>query len=179
MAKRDAFPPRDQSDFEETLSRLESTYDTFCNANLDDESFYICHTQCHRYRLGFDQIGRNRMREKVTASFLFKTRKESYSRSVAHPFQGDYVRLRQNTQWRKLVNETPDHYIVFADIVSKITRSSGRVTSVILFSFSQIQLTNNLHILSKVGSGAVCRVDQFHDDFGPADLEYQVPRSSV
>ena len=119
------------------------------------------------------------MREKVTASFLFKTRKESYSRSVAHPFQGDYVRLRQNTQWRKLVNETPDHYIVFADIVSKITRSSGRVTSVILFSFSQIQSTNNLHILSKVGSGAVCRVDQFHDDFRPADLEHQVPRSSV
>ena len=98
-------------------------------------NLFIFVTQCHRYRLGFDQIGRNRMRKKVTASFLFKTRKESYSRSVAHPFQGDYVRLRQNTQWRKLVNETPDHYIVFADIVSKITRSSGRVTFFRLFSF--------------------------------------------
>jgi myosin-1 len=77
--------------------------------------------------MGFDQIGRNRMREKVTASLLFRNRKESYARSVAHPFQGDYVRLRQNSQWRKLVNETADQYIVFADIVSKITRSSGRV----------------------------------------------------
>ena len=79
--------------------------------------------------MGFDQIGRNRMREKVTASLLFKNRKESYARSVAHPFQGDYVRLRQNSQWRKMVNETSDQYIVFADIVSKITRSSGRVGS--------------------------------------------------
>jgi len=69
------------------------------------------------------------MREKVTASFLFRNRKESYERSVAHPFQGDYVRLRQNTQWRKIVNESVDHFIVFADIVSKITRSSGRVTT--------------------------------------------------
>lgn len=76
----------------------------------------------------FDQIGRNRMREKVTASFLFKNRKESYARSVAHPFQGDYVRLRQNSQWRKMVQDTVDHYIVFADIVSKITRSTGRVS---------------------------------------------------
>ena len=75
------------------------------------------------------------MREKVTASFLFRNRKESYARSVAHPFQGDYVRLRQNGQWRKMVNDTTDHYIVFADIVSKITRSSGRVSYRITHSF--------------------------------------------
>lgn len=36
--------------------------------------------QCHRYRLRFDQVARNRMREKVTASIIFKERKASYSR---------------------------------------------------------------------------------------------------
>jgi hypothetical protein len=36
--------------------------------------------QCHRYRLRFDQIARNRMREKVTASIIFKDRKASYKK---------------------------------------------------------------------------------------------------
>lgn len=36
--------------------------------------------QCHRYRLQFDQTARNRMREKVTASIIFKERKASYSK---------------------------------------------------------------------------------------------------
>lgn len=34
--------------------------------------------QCHRYRRLFDQVARNRMREKLTASILFKNRKTSY-----------------------------------------------------------------------------------------------------
>ena len=38
------------------------------------------HFQCHQYRLRFDQISRNRMREKVTASIIFKDRKASYPR---------------------------------------------------------------------------------------------------
>lgn len=36
--------------------------------------------RCHKYRLKFDQTARNRMREKVTASFIFKDRKSSYPR---------------------------------------------------------------------------------------------------
>lgn len=86
------------------------------------------------------------MREKVTASIIFKDRKASYPRrwnifycnfftvttinyfySVSHPFLGDYVRLRQNIQWKKICTETNDQYVVFADIINKITRSSGKV----------------------------------------------------
>lgn len=66
------------------------------------------------------------MREKVTASVLFKDKKASYPKSVSHPFRGDYVRLRQNVKWKRLSDETGDQYIVFADIISKITRSSGK-----------------------------------------------------
>lgn len=79
------------------------------------------------YRKKFDQTSRNRMREKVTASIIFKDRKSSYARSVSHPFIGDYVRLRQNVQWKKICVENNDQYVVFADIINKITRSSGKV----------------------------------------------------
>lgn len=72
------------------------------------------------------------MREKVTASFIFKDRKSSYARSVSHPFLGDYVRLRQNVQWKKICIETSDQYVVFADIVNKIARSSGKFVPVLL-----------------------------------------------
>ncbi|XP_071519306.1 unconventional myosin-Ia isoform X2 [Panulirus ornatus] len=89
-------------------------------------------TRCHRYRLQFDQTARNRMREKVTASIIFKDRKASYSKSVSHPFLGDYVRLRQNAQWKKLASETNDQYVVFADIVNKITRSAGKFVPILL-----------------------------------------------
>jgi myosin-1 len=75
------------------------------------------------------------MREKVTASFIFKDRKCSYPRSVSHPFLGDYVRLRQNIQWKKICLESNDQYVVFADIINKIARSSGKVCHKILMKF--------------------------------------------
>ncbi|KAL1516445.1 hypothetical protein ABEB36_000361 [Hypothenemus hampei] len=88
--------------------------------------------RCHKYRSMFDQTARNRMREKVTASYIFKDRKCLYSRSISHPFLGDYVRLRQNVQWKKMSVENNDQYIVFADIINKITRSSGKFVPVLL-----------------------------------------------
>jgi myosin-1 len=33
-----------------------------------------------------------------------------------------------NPQWRKTSVATNDQYVVFADIINKITRSSGKVT---------------------------------------------------
>lgn len=48
--------------------------------------------------------------------------------SVSHPFLGDYVRLRQNVQWKKMSLENNDQYVVFADIINKIARSSGKVS---------------------------------------------------
>ncbi|KAG5887700.1 hypothetical protein JTB14_010771 [Gonioctena quinquepunctata] len=88
--------------------------------------------RCHKFRMKFDQTARNRMREKVTASFIFKDRKCSYPRSVSHPFLGDYVRLRQNIQWKKMCLENNDQYVVFADIIHKITRSSGKFVPILL-----------------------------------------------
>lgn len=51
-----------------------------------------------------------------------------YFDSIPHPFVGEYVRLRHNTQWKKLCISLNDQYIVFADIVNKITRSTGKVS---------------------------------------------------
>ena len=50
------------------------------------------------------------------------------TRSISHPFLGDYVRLRQNPQWKKMCGNTNDQYVVFADIINKITRTSGKVS---------------------------------------------------
>ncbi|XP_070072156.1 unconventional myosin-Ia isoform X2 [Drosophila takahashii] len=88
--------------------------------------------KCYIYRNSFDQTARNRMREKVTASIIFKDRKASYARSVGHPFVGDYVRLRHNQQWKKICAETNDQYVVFADIINKIARSSGKFVPILL-----------------------------------------------
>lgn len=83
--------------------------------------------RCRLYRDAFDQTARNRMREKVTASILFKDRKATYGVSVAHPFVGDYVRLRASAAWRRGLGAGTDRYVVFADVVGKVARSSGRV----------------------------------------------------
>ncbi|CAD0200188.1 unnamed protein product [Chrysodeixis includens] len=83
--------------------------------------------RCRLYRAAFDQTARNRMREKVTASVLFKERKLNYAASVAHPFVGDYVRLRASAAWRRGLGAAGDRYVVFADVVGKVARSSGRV----------------------------------------------------
>lgn len=77
--------------------------------------------RCRLYRSAFDQTARNRMREKVTASALFRDRKAGYARSVGHPFVGDYVRLRASLAWRRGAGAAPhDRYVVFADVVRKL-----------------------------------------------------------
>nr|XP_018907050.1 PREDICTED: unconventional myosin-Ia isoform X2 [Bemisia tabaci] len=119
-----------------------------CHRRLADTSLLLRRLhhkwRCHKYRLRFDQTARNRMREKVTASIIFKERKASYPRSVGHPFHGDYVRLRQNVQWKKISVESNDQYVVFADIINKIARSSGKFVP-ILFVLS----TSSVLILDK------------------------------
>jgi myosin I len=52
--------------------------------------------------------------------------------SVSHPFIGDYLRLRQNVQWKKICVEKNDQYVVFADIINKIARSSGKFVPILL-----------------------------------------------
>ncbi|XP_038106815.1 unconventional myosin-Ia isoform X2 [Culex quinquefasciatus] len=100
--------------------------------------------RCYKYRKSFDQPARNRMREKVTASIIFKDRKISYPRTVAHPFHGDYIRLRQNVQWKRVSCEHNDQYVVFADIINKIARSSGKFIPILL-----VVSTNSMLLLDQ------------------------------
>ncbi|XP_055341926.1 unconventional myosin-Ia-like isoform X2 [Paramacrobiotus metropolitanus] len=87
--------------------------------------------RCRKYRLRFDQTSISRMREKVAASSIFLGKKITYPKTVPHPFRGDYVRLRQNVKWRKLAADTNDQYVVFADIMPKINRTTGRPSYVL------------------------------------------------
>ncbi|KAJ8921520.1 hypothetical protein NQ315_003138 [Exocentrus adspersus] len=125
--------------------------------------------RCHKFRLKFDQTARNRMREKVTASFIFKDRKCSYPRSVSHPFLGDYVRLRQNIQWKKMSLESNDQYVVFADIINKITRSSGKFVPILLVISTRSMLVldqRTLQIKYRVPATEIYRISlsPFLDD---------------
>ena len=63
------------------------------------------------------------MREKLTASLLFRDRKISYYSTVAHPFLGEYVYIRRNEKFKRLA---PEMHVVFADIVNKVSRTSGK-----------------------------------------------------
>ncbi len=82
--------------------------------------------RCRKYRARFaDPNERNRMGEKLTAANLLKGRKSNYAKSVSHPFLGDYVRLRSNSEWRRVAKQ--DNSVVFADFVNKISRSAGKV----------------------------------------------------
>lgn len=125
--------------------------------------------RCQRYRQRFDQTARNRMREKVTASIIFRDRKASYPKSVSHPFRGDYVRLRQNIKWKRLANETGDQYVVFADIISKITRSSGKCVQTLFVVSTNSMLVmdqRTLQIKYRIPVGDIVRISlsPFMDD---------------
>ncbi|CAG0889537.1 unnamed protein product [Darwinula stevensoni] len=140
--------------------------------------------RCHVYRLRFDQTARNRMREKVTASILFKDRKASYIRSVGHPFLGDYVRLRQNAQWKKMSSDTNDQYVVFADIINKINRSSGRFVPVLFVLSTSAMLIldqRTMQVKYRVPAGDIYRLSlsPFFDDIAVFHVKPPSPSSDT
>ncbi|OTF72318.1 hypothetical protein BLA29_001635 [Euroglyphus maynei] len=119
--------------------------------------------RCQRYRRCFDQINRNRMREKVTAMMLFKNRKASYLSSVAHPFRGDYIRLRQNVKWKRLLPTLGDVYVVFADLVSKITKRCGKeqfIQKVMVITTSSFIVLDGktMQINQNVRLSSICKI---------------------
>lgn len=123
------------------------------------------------YRKSFDQTARNRMREKVTASIIFRERKALYARSVSHPFLGDYVRLRQNVQWKKISMENNDQYVVFADIINKITRSSGKVSRL---DMQSQEARDEITSPFAVCANSISPVHQLDVVIGPAYIANQI-----
>ncbi|CAK1578900.1 unnamed protein product [Parnassius mnemosyne] len=125
--------------------------------------------RCRLYRAAFDQTARNRMREKVTASVLFRDRKATYARSVALPFVGDYVRLRASAAWRRGAGAADDRYVVFADAVGKVARSSGRTARCLcVLSTAALLLLDarSLRLKRRVPAHTVYRLSlsPYHDD---------------
>ncbi|VVC91075.1 unnamed protein product, partial [Leptidea sinapis] len=117
--------------------------------------------RCALYRRAFDQTARNRMREKVTASVLFRERKAAYARSVAHPFVGDYVRLRASGAWRRGAGAAPaDRYVVFADLAARVSAAAGasRVLAVLSTGALLLLEPRSLRVKRRVPAGAVYRL---------------------
>ncbi|XP_019629927.1 PREDICTED: unconventional myosin-Ia-like isoform X10 [Branchiostoma belcheri] len=87
----------------------------------------IYHTwRCRKYREMLDEETRRIMREKLSASEIFRGRKTLYPETVPRPFKGDYVQLRQNVNWRRMTESTGEHEVHFSDIVYKINRSNAK-----------------------------------------------------
>ncbi|XP_045514735.1 unconventional myosin-Ia-like [Pieris brassicae] len=117
--------------------------------------------RCQLYRQAFDQTARNRMREKVTASVLFKDRKASYAVSVAHPFVGDYVRLRASGAWRRGAGAgAADRYVVFADAAVRVARGggAGRVLAVVSTAALLLLEPRSLRVKRRVPAQQVYRL---------------------
>lgn len=92
---------------------------------------------------------------------------------------GDYVRLRHNAQWKKMCVTTNDQYVVFADIINKISRSSGKVTkcyspSISLKNCNQILYLQFVPILLVLSTSAMLLLDQ-----RTLQIKYRVPATEI
>ncbi|XP_077993002.1 unconventional myosin-Ia-like [Glandiceps talaboti] len=97
-----------------------------------------------KYRQKFDETTRHRIGEKVTASNLFKDKKELYPGTVAVPFSGDYVSLRNNAKYKRISQEGNDQHIQFSDILVKLNRSNGKaVSQLFVLSTASVQLMDS------------------------------------
>lgn len=83
--------------------------------------------RCRLYRQRCDPQRKTVLTEKLTASELFKGRKANYPKSVSRAFLSDYVKLQENTKWRKFAAETRDHQLLFADTAMKVNRRNGKM----------------------------------------------------
>lgn len=90
--------------------------------------------------------------------------------SVSHPFLGDYVRLRQNVQWRKMCVESNDQYVVFADIINKIARSSGKVSRFLHINF----IVHLIYCIILVCSYPLGDIDEINAGIGSTDVTDQI-----
>ena len=73
----------DQLPAAQTVPQVEGGSTTTATTQKIMHNAIIFFFQCERFRTRFDQTARNRMREKVTASLIFKDRKSSYPRRWA------------------------------------------------------------------------------------------------
>ncbi|KAJ8307514.1 hypothetical protein KUTeg_015598, partial [Tegillarca granosa] len=84
--------------------------------------------RCQKYRRKFDDIQRSKMREKVTASDLFKDKKEGYTN-------------RQDPKWKKLAEQmSSDSQLMFVDIVKKVNRANGKMVDQLIILTTQVVL---------------------------------------
>jgi myosin-1 len=72
------------------------------------------------------------MSEKVRASILFKGKKSLYTQTVSQAFKADRISLRSDDRWSKIVAETNEQRIIWADKVQKLNRKDGKGVPIIL-----------------------------------------------
>ncbi|KAL4228653.1 Unconventional myosin-Ih [Mactra antiquata] len=96
--------------------------------------------RCRKYRKKLSEFQKYTLREKLTASALFKDKKVIYPESVPIPFKGDYLDLRGDLKWKKIQSITSEINLVFADLVYKVNRNDGKIVQQLLVVSSQALL---------------------------------------
>ncbi|XP_053408862.1 unconventional myosin-Ib-like isoform X3 [Mercenaria mercenaria] len=93
--------------------------------------------RCRKYRRKLSEAQKYTLREKATASDIFKDKKVIYPESVPRPFKGDYLNIRGDMKWKKIHSLTNDINLVFADLVHKVNRANGKIVQQLLVVSSQ------------------------------------------
>ncbi|XP_060583585.1 unconventional myosin-Ia-like isoform X7 [Ruditapes philippinarum] len=104
--------------------------------------------RCRKYRRKLNESQKYTLREKATASDIFKDKKVIYPESVPHPFKGDYLNLRGDMKWKKIHSVTHDINLVFADLVHKVNRANGKIVQQLLVISSQALLVIDHHTMT-------------------------------
>ncbi|XP_068853730.1 unconventional myosin-Ia isoform X1 [Aphelocoma coerulescens] len=94
------------------------------NTNQELKNIFY-HWKCKKYRDQLPPARRAQLQAKLCASELFKDKKTLYPKSLQQPFHGEYLGLKQNPKYQKLLAVAKDK-LVMADTVRKVNRASGK-----------------------------------------------------
>ncbi|NWY21407.1 MYO1A protein, partial [Aphelocoma coerulescens] len=94
------------------------------NTNQELKNIFY-HWKCKKYRDQLPPARRAQLQAKLCASELFKDKKTLYPKSLQQPFRGEYLGLKQNPKYQKLLAVAKDK-LVMADTVRKVNRASGK-----------------------------------------------------
>ncbi|NXD58709.1 MYO1A protein, partial [Corvus moneduloides] len=99
-------------------------YQFLDNTNQELKNIFY-HWKCKKYRDQLPPARRAQLQAKLCASELFKDKKTLYPKSLQQPFRGEYLGLKQNPKYQKLLAVAKDK-LVMADTVRKVNRANGK-----------------------------------------------------
>ncbi|XP_048343475.1 unconventional myosin-Ia-like [Sphaerodactylus townsendi] len=106
-------------------------YKFLTNANQELKKIFhhwrFLHRKVRTPKADFCRLRPGSIKFSAKASELFRDKKSLYTKSLQQPFQGEYLGLKENSRYRKLLSSTDDK-LVMADNVRKVNRGDGKAS---------------------------------------------------